>query len=242
MIQWQDFLDILILWIIVYKLLLTARGSRFADLLTALSLLFLLSVFSKYLNLHTLHWIVESLWAYITIAVIVLFQPEIRRALAGLRKTGIMRFAPAVELKSMDEIIKATVSLSSRKIGAIIVIVRNSDPKDLIEIGTGLDARVSREIILSIFHPASPIHDGAVVIKGNRILSAGCFLPISLRHDIDKVLGTRHRAALAITEETDAVAVIVSEETGKISVAMAGRFDSDMDMTALRAVLSKIFT
>ncbi len=176
------------------------------------------------------------------IALIVLFQPEIRRALAQMGEASFLTLTPAEELKSLDEIVKAAASLSARKIGALMVLERENSLNDYIEIGTAVDSKVSRELILSVFHPTSPIHDGAIVIKSNRIVAAGCFLPITLRHDIDKAFGTRHRAALAITEETDCVAVIVSEETGDISISTSGDINKKLDMTQLRANLTTLFT
>ena len=184
-----------------------------------LGILLLASLASRYLELFTIDWLVQSFWAQIVIAMIVLFQPEIRRALAHIGEAQFLNFASAEELKSLEEIVRAAVSLANRKIGALIVIERDTSLKDFVEIGTNLDARVSKELLLSIFHPTSPIHDGAVIIKGNRVAAAGCFLPITLSSELSKSLGTRHRAGIGLTEETDAVAIIVSEETGFISVA-----------------------
>ncbi|MBV6343742.1 diadenylate cyclase CdaA, partial [Candidatus Magnetobacterium casense] len=174
--------------------------------------------------------------------VVILFQPEIRQALAHMGKASFFTLTSAEEIKSLDEIVKAAVSLSARRIGALIVLERETTLKDYIEIGTLMDARITRELLLSVFHPTSPIHDGAVVIKGNKIVAAGCFLPISFRPDIDKMLGTRHRAGLAITEETDAIVLIVSEETGDISIANAGEMEKKLDMVQIREKLTDIFT
>ena len=154
----------------------------------------------------------------------------------------MQKFTTAEELKSIEEIVRAAVSLANRKIGGLIVIERETELKDFIEIGVPLDAKVSREILLSIFHPTSPIHDGAAIIRGNRIAAAGCFLPITLTTGLRKALGTRHRAALGITEETDAVSIVVSEETGSISVSMNGTLTEHLDMTTLRQLLTEAFT
>ena len=154
----------------------------------------------------------------------------------------LQSFTSAEELKSLEEIVKASVALANRKIGALIVIERETSLNEFVEIGTSLDARVTREILLSIFHPSSPIHDGAVVIKGNRIVAAGCFLPIMLRSEVDKAMGTRHRAGLGLTEETDAVAIIVSEETGNISLAIGGKLETHIEMGTLRDILTDMFT
>ncbi len=242
-IRWQDFLDIVFVSIIVYRLLLIIKGTKAAQMLIGLGLLLLASIFSGYLGLYTVNWIIQSLWAQIVIVLIVLFQPEIRRALAQMGEARFLQaFTSAEELKSLDEIVKASVALANRKMGALIVIERETSLKDFVEMGTPLDAKVSKEILLSIFHTTSPIHDGAVVIRGNRILAAGCFLPIALSSDVSKALGTRHRAGIGLTEETDAIAIIVSEETGSISLAVAGKLESRIDMEVLRNKLTEIFT
>jgi diadenylate cyclase len=241
-LRWQDILDILLVWLILYRVLLLIRGTRAVEMLIGIGVLLVMSLLAGYLKIYTIDWLIQSFWAYIVIAVIVLFQPEIRRALAQMGKSPFFRTTSAEELKSLDEIVKSAASLSARKIGALIILERDTSLKDYIEIGTYLEARVTRELLLSIFHPTSPIHDGAVVISGNKIVAAGCFLPISFRPDIDRLLGTRHRAALAITEETDAVVVIVSEETGNISTAIAGEIEKRADMAHLRNILTDIFT
>lgn len=212
-------------------------------MLIGLGVLMIASFFSSYTRLYTMDWIIQSFWAQIVIALIVLFQPEIRRALAQMGGTSFLQtFTLAEELKSLEEIVKAAVSLANRKIGALIAIERETSLKEFVEIGTPLDAKVTREILLSIFHLTSPIHDGAVVIKGNRIVAAGCFLPIALSSDIDKTMGTRHRAGLGLTEETDAVVIIVSEETGGISIASGGKLKRHIDMGTLRNILTDMFT
>lgn len=236
-------LDVLIVAIILYRLLLLIKGTRAAKMLIGLVFLLIVSGLSGYFRLYTLEWLLKSFWAYIVIALIVLFQPEIRRALARMGEAPFLQaFTTAEELKSLDEIVKASVSLANRKIGALIVIERETQLEDFIEIGTSLDARVSRELLLSIFHPTSPIHDGAVVIRGNRIIAAGCFLPIAAMPELKMAFGTRHRAATGITEETDAVVIIVSEERGEISVSSSGRLEEHIDMGTLRDMLTDIFT
>ncbi|MBF0345482.1 MAG: TIGR00159 family protein [Nitrospirae bacterium] len=241
-LRWQDLLDVLFVWVLLYRILLLIRGTRAVQMLLGLGVLLVVSLAAGYLKLYTIDWILQSFWSYIIIAVIVLFQPEIRRALAHMGKASFFTLTSAEEIKSLDEIVKSAVSLSARRIGALIVLERDTTLKDYIEIGTLLDARVSRELLLSIFHPTSPIHDGAVVINGNKIMAAGCFLPITFRPDIDKMLGTRHRAGLAITEDTDAIALIVSEETGDISIAISGEIEKNLDMIQLRSKLTDLFT
>jgi diadenylate cyclase len=237
-----DILDITLMSIILYRLLLIVKGTKAAQMMIGLAILLLASLASRYLELFTIDWLVQSFLAQIVIAMIVLFQPEIRRALAHIGEAQFLNFASAEELKSLEEIVRAAVSLANRKIGALIVIERDTSLKDFVEIGTSLDARVSKELLLSIFHPTSPIHDGAVIIKGNRVAAAGCFLPITLSSELSKSLGTRHRAGIGLTEETDALAIIVSEETGLISVGIGGKIEEKMDMGTLRNMLTDIFT
>lgn len=238
-----DLLDIVLVAIVLYRLLMMVKGTKAAQMLIGLAVLVGASIVARYFNLMTLDWLLQGFWSYIVIALIVIFQPEIRRALAKMGETPFLQaFTTAEELKSIEEIVRATVSLANRKIGALIVLERETDLRDFIEIGVPLEARVSRELLLSIFHPSSPIHDGAAIIRGNKVAAAGCFLPITLTADLRKALGTRHRAALGITEETDAVSIAVSEETGSISLAMNGRLMEQLDMTTLRQLLTEIFT
>jgi diadenylate cyclase len=242
-LRWQDIVDIILVSLILYRILLIIKGTRAAKMLLGLGVLVVVSFFSKYLELHTLDWMISSFWGQVVIVVIILFQPEIRRALAQMGESTILQsLATAEGLRSLDEIIRTSISLANKRIGALMVIERDVSLKDYIEIGTPLDARVSRELLLSIFHPTSPIHDGAIVIRGNRVVAAGCFLPITLGADISKSLGTRHRAGLGITEETDAVAIVVSEETGIISVGVDGKFDTYSEIGALRDRLTDLFT
>ncbi len=242
-LRWQDLVDIVLMSIIVYRLLLIIKGTKAAHMLMGLGVLLLASLLSRYFELYTVDWLIQSFWAQIVIAIIILFQPEIRRALAQMGETPFLHtLTPAEELKSLEEIVRATIALANRKIGALIAIERETSLKDFIEIGVSLDARVSKEILLSIFHPTSPIHDGAVVIKGNRIVAAGCFLPITMSPDISKSLGTRHRAAMGLSEETDAVILIVSEETGTISMAIQGKLETHLDMGTLRDTLTDLFS
>ena len=243
LIEWRDIIDILIVSFVLYRILLVVRGTRAGKMLIGLIVLLIATAVSKYLPLYTLDWLLQGFWAYIVIALIVLFQPEIRRGLANMGESAFLKaFTSAEELRSLEEIVRAAIYFSNNEIGALIVIQRDTDLKDFVEIGTLLDAKVSKEILQSIFHPTSPIHDGATVILGNRIVAAGCFLPIASSPNISKTLGTRHRAALGLTEETDAVAVIVSEENGAISMAIGNKLESRLDMGALRDRLTELFT
>lgn len=241
-IRWQDILDVLLVAVILYSVLLIIKGTRALKILIGLLILLIGFLLSGYVGLYTMDWLIQSLWAQIVLAVVILFQPEIRRALA---KMGEARFLPSLtsaeELRSLEEIVRASVALANRKMGALFVIERETNLEDFIEVGTPLDAKVSHELLLSIFHPTSPIHDGAVVIRGNRIIAAGCFLPLSLSAAISKTHGTRHRAGIGLSEETDAIVIVISEETGAISTAVGGKLEKNLDMGALRHFLTDIF-
>jgi len=242
-VRWQDIVDIVLMSVILYRLLLIIKGTRAVHMLLGLGVLVFASLFSSYFELYTIDWLIQSFWAQLVLAIIIIFQPEIRRALAHMGETQLFQtFTSAEELKSLEEIVRAAVSLANRKIGALIAIERTTSLKDFIEMGTQLDAKVSKEVLLSIFHPTSPIHDGAVVIRGNRIVAAGCFLPITTSPELSKSMGTRHRAGLGLTEDTDAIVIIVSEETGLISMAMHGKIETHLDMGTLRDILTDLFT
>lgn len=242
LIRWQDILDILIVTVIIYRGLLIIKGTRAAQMLVGLGVLFLVLVSAQYFGFYTIDWIIQTLWAQIVLAVIILFQPEIRRTLAQMGDARFLpSFASAEELRSLEEIVKASIAIASKKIGALIVIEKEVNLKDFIEIGTQLDSKVSREILLSIFHPTSPIHDGAVIIRGNRVVAAGCFLPLTLRRGISKAYGTRHRAGIGLTEETDAFVIMISEETGSITTAVGNKIEKNVDMGSLRDFLNESF-
>ncbi len=241
-LRWQDILDILLVAVILYRLLLIIKGTKAVQILIGLGVLLIAFLFSGYIGLYTMDWLIQSLWAQIVLALVILFQPEIRRALAQMGEARFLpSFTTAEELRSLEEIVKASIALANRKIGALIVIERETSLKDFIEIGSPLDARVSKELILSIFHPTSPIHDGAVVIRGNRVVAAGCFLPLTLSAELSKAFGTRHRAGIGLSEETDAIVIIISEETGSIATAVDGKLEKNVDMGSLRDFLTEVF-
>jgi len=242
LIRWQDILDILLVTTILYRVLLIIKGTKAAQMLIGIGVLFVALLFSKYVGLYTIDWIIQSLWAQIVLAVIILFQPEIRKTLAHMGEARFLpSFASAEEMRSIEEVVRASVALASRQIGALIVIEKETSLNDFIEMGTQLDAKVTHELLLSIFHPTSPIHDGAVIIRGNRVIAAGCFLPLTLSIDISKAFGTRHRAGIGLTEETDSVVIIVSEETGRITTAIGSKIEKNVDMGSLRDFLTEHF-
>jgi diadenylate cyclase len=242
-LQWKDWLDFAIVATILYGLFLIVRGSRALHILIGLGLLALTSLVSRWADLTMVGWIINSFWSQVVLVVVVLFQPEIRRALAriGLRTSLGKNLSPIEETRTLEEIIRAVLTLVGKRVGAIFVLERRDELKDIVELGVSLKAKVSKELLISLFMPQSPLHDGAIVIRGDRIMAAGCFLPLTLNPNVSKMLGTRHRAALGVTEETDAVVITVSEETGKISVILGGRMIQELDGSGLRETLTRIF-
>ena len=238
----QDTVDIALVYYIFYRLLLIIKGTRAFQMLVGIGLIVVALIASRTLEFYTLDWIIYSFWSQIVIAVVILFQPEIRRALAQMGERRFFKsLSPVESSKFIEEIVKASVSMANKRIGALIVLERETDLTTIVEMGTNLDAKVSKELLTSVFLPYSPIHDGATIIRGGRIIAAGCFLPLTLSTSISKALGTRHRAAVGLTEETDAVVVVVSEETGEISVVMDGNIDAGLDAPRLRKYISDLF-
>ncbi|MEX2147597.1 MAG: diadenylate cyclase CdaA [Candidatus Rokuibacteriota bacterium] len=236
--RWRDALDILLIAIIVYRVLVMFKGTRAVQMVIGLAALVGASVLAQRLELHGLQFILDSLWSLWVIVLVVLFQPELRRALAwvgqGRAFSSVFGASRRERAQVVDEVASVAETLAIRRIGALIVLERATGLRQYAELGVPLDAIVSADLLSTIFLPYSPLHDGAVFIQSTRIVAAGCFLPLSRSMQVGRALGTRHRAALGISEETDAVAVAVSEETGVISVAVDGRLDAVADMQALR--------
>ncbi|MBC5806323.1 MAG: diadenylate cyclase CdaA [Candidatus Eremiobacter antarcticus] len=227
-LAWTDALDIVLTAYFVYGVLLIIRGTRAMQILQGIALLLVLRLGAQYFHLWTVLSLLNALLIVSGVAIPVVFQPELRRALAQLGRAGFHEASSLhADRDSLERICSvlgtAAAVLSRSAIGAIVVLERNAALDDYIESGTKVDALVTPEMLLSLFAPRSPLHDGAVVIKRNRIAAAGCFLPLSEAVLFDRRLGTRHRAALGITEQTDALALIVSEETGDIAIARDGR-------------------
>ncbi len=238
----KQILDIVLVAALLYGVFQLLKGTRALQMVVGLILLLALQGVARWAELYTVDWLVTAFWSQIVLVLVILFQPEIRKALAQIGQGLFTRGLTAMEeTRTIDEIIKAAVGLVNRRLGGIFVLERENELKDSIEMGTPLDAVVTKELLISVFLPHSPIHDGAAIIKGSRLLAAGCFLPLTLNPDISKVLGTRHRAALGVTEETDAVVIVISEETGAISVVMGGKMTRELDSTGLRRVLTRIF-
>jgi diadenylate cyclase len=242
-VSWSDLLDIALVSFLIYELLLLIRGTRAVQM--ALSGGFLIGLFflSDWLQLETVNWVIRNLSAYVVVAIIVLFQSDIRRALAHFGRARFFRYferATSTD-ETLEELVTAATTLSARKIGAIMVVERQIGLRNYIEGGIPLDATITYDLMATIFQPGSPLHDGAAIVQGDRVAAAACFLPLSVNPRVSRELGTRHRAAIGLTEENDAVAVVVSEETGIISLAIAGdlerRLTADTLRIRLRALL-----
>lgn len=241
-LRWQDVLDIGIIAFVIYHLINMIKGTRAMQMIIGLVIVLMAYVSSQVLGLFTLNWILDNFLASIIVVVIVIFQSDIRRALTQVGTAPLFGGADRIERSQvLEEITKAVVALASMRVGGLIVLEREVGLNDYIEVGTPLDARVSRELLESVFLPRSPIHDGAVVIQKGKIAAARCFLPLSVDSNLSKNIGTRHRAAVGLTEETDAVAIVVSEEQGKISLVVGGKIIPDVEGTQLRSSLEKVF-
>lgn len=238
--HWKDVLEILVLAVGIYYSYLGLRGTRGLRVLTGLaSLLLGLVLVSHLFGLEVISWLLQRISAVIIIAFVVIFQPELRRMLAQLGSHRI--FGIASENKEIvEELAQTAFDLSSRHLGALIAVERGTDIQSHIESGVMIDSRLSPELIVTIFHPKTPLHDGGLIVRGDRIVSAGCIFPVSQRQDLDRNLGLRHRAAIGLTEESDAIVLIVSEETGTVSLCHKGKLERDFTPAALRARLSEL--
>jgi diadenylate cyclase len=231
-------LDILLVALIIYEVLVMIRGTRAAPMLAGLAAVAAAFYLARIGELVTLNWLVSHLLPYVVFALIVVFQSEIRHMLSDVgRRVSFLR-GSAVEGDSYDDIVLAANLFSQHQTGALIVIEREIGLRTYIESGVAMDARLSYDLLATIFRPSAPLHDGAVIIRKDRLAAAACFLPLSMNPVLSTQMGTRHRAGIGITEETDAIAVIVSEETGAISVAVGGKIERDLSVEHLREVLS----
>lgn len=237
---WRPILEVLILWFFLYRVLIFIQGTRAQQVVVGLVVLMIIAALSRVFGLTSIDWVLTKVFAIGVIAFFIIFQPELRRALARIGQNAAFRtFVRKGGL--LDEIVKACDRLSKRKIGALIAIERDIGLRNYVETGVVLDAKVSSEIIETIFSHGSPLHDGGIIIEEERIASCGSLLPLSQNPDLSKTLGTRHRAALGLTEETDAVTIVVSEETGSISVSVNGHMTKNLDHDGLRRVLRNLF-
>jgi len=238
----RDTIDIVIVAFGIYWLLLLIRGTRAVQILVGLMLLAGASLASKAFDLATLQWILDNFLSSAVLIIIVLFQTDIRRALARVGRGVFPAVSRREETQILEEVVRSAQTLADRRIGALIALERETRLNDLVEAGIAVDAAVSKDLLTSIFMPTSPLHDGAVVIQDGRIAWAGCVLPLTLREGLPEGLGTRHRAAIGITEESDAVVVVVSEETSAISVVFGGELVRDLDGPRLRELLREILS
>ena len=241
-LRWQDALDIGIIAFVVYRLIHMVRGTRAMQMIIGLVVVLLGYLTSQMLGLFTLTWMLDNFLGSIILVIIVIFQSDIRRALTQVGTAPLFGGADRIEPgQVLEEVAKAVVALASRRIGALIVLEREVGLNEYIEVGTRLDARVTRELLESVFMPHSPMHDGALVIQKGRATAARCFLPLSVDPNLSRALGTRHRAAVGLTEETDAAAIVISEEQGSISLVVEGKVTQDLDGPQMRISLERLF-
>jgi diadenylate cyclase len=239
---WWDILDILVVSVLIYEVLKLIRGTRAVQMAIGGSLLVALFYGSRWGHLEATNWLIRNLFGYLVFAVIVLFQADIRRALAHLGRAPFFRYFAKTESaeESIEELVVATSMLSTQRIGAIVAIERQIGLRNYIEGGIPLDARLTYDLVLTIFQPSSPLHDGAAIVQDDRVAAAACFLPLTVNPRLSKELGSRHRAAIGLTEENDAVAIVVSEETGAISIVVDGQIERGLTAEALRARLRSL--
>jgi diadenylate cyclase len=236
----SDFMDILLVSFILYQILLLLRGTRAVQSLAGLLILLVLFELSGILGLTSVAWLLEKFFVYIVLVIIILFQNDIRRALA--RAGGgisLTRSRTATEFQALESLIRASFQLASRRMGALIVLERHGNLDEFVEPASPLDAVVSESLLLSLFHPTSPLHDGAVIIRNERILAAQVFLPLTLSKAVSRFMGTRHRAAIGLTEETDSIVILVSEERGTVSMVVGGQIQPARDGNELREILQR---
>jgi diadenylate cyclase len=241
---WWDLLDIAIVSFLIYEFLKLIRGTRAVQMGVGTLLIVALFYGSRLAPLQTVNWLIRNALLYVAFAAIVIFQSDIRRALAHFGQAPFFRYFNRQEAadETIEEIVVAATMLSSQKVGAIIAVEREIGLRNYIESGIPLDATLTYDLLVTIFHPGSALHDGAVIIQENRVAAAACFLPLTVNPRVSRELGTRHRAAIGLTEEGDAVAVIVSEETGDISVAIDGRIERRLSHDDLQARLRTLVT
>ncbi len=245
-IRIRDIFDILIVAIAFYKLFMLIRETRAEQLTKGIFILFALTKVSEWLEFYTLNWILDTTMTVGVLAILIVFQPELRRALEYIGRSRFFTKSFA-EIKGeslkeiFSEIVDAVASLSRQKIGALIVIERETGLNEVAETGTKIEGKVSSDLLINIFIPNTPLHDGAVIIKDDTIKAAGCFLPLTDNTSLSKDLGTRHRAALGISERSDCLAIVVSEETGSISIAENGSLARYLDIKTLEQILMDMY-
>ena len=242
---WGPLLEILVITTVIYLVLKFMQGTRGAGILRGMILFFVLAflavfVARRFVGMDRVSWVLENLLTLSVIGVIIIFQPEIRRALVRLGQNPLVDFFVRTETPVVDEIVKACANMAKRRVGALIAIQRRVGLGSYIEMGTRLDADVSADLINTVFFKDTPLHDGAIIVRGDRIAAAECLFPLTENPDISKDLGTRHRAAIGLTEESDAVVVIVSEQSGRISVAVKGELMGGLSVEDLSDILTDL--
>lgn len=237
---WKPILEISFIWFLVYWLIKFFQGTHALQVLTGMVVFAVLFNVAKFFKLNTIEWVLGNLLQVGVLAFVVMFQPELRRVLARIGQNAV--FSPFLKKGgTVDEIVEASQRMAKIRRGAIIAIEREVSLQNYFETGIPIDAKVSAELLITIFAPNAPIHDGAVVIQGNRIAACGVLFPLTQSSNVARTLGTRHRAAIGLTEETDAVCIVVSEETGAISVSVYGKLTRDLDEEGLKRVLKSLF-
>lgn len=246
MIRFTDLIDVLIVTYVIYKALKFVRDTRTVQLLKGVVIIIVIMQISYFANLHTVYYILSNAMQLGVIAILIMFQPELRRALEQVGRTTIGKWfnfeeqqEQAEKSQLITEIVHSCQAMSKSRIGALIVLERETKLGEIIDTGIPLNADVSSELLVNIFIPKTPLHDGAVIVRDNKIVAAASFLPLSQNPNLSKELGTRHRAGLGVSEESDAVVVIVSEETGGISIAMGGELNVNLSGDALESVLKR---
>src|SRR6516225_1308816 len=238
--NWSGAIEILLLATAIYYGYLYFRGTRGARVFTTVAILFIfLTLVSQLLSLTVISWLLRSLTAFIAIALVVIFQPELRRALGEL---GTSRFFSSRSQKreTVEILTESIFELASKQMGALVAIERETRIQSFAESGVNLDSEISEELLLTIFYPKTPLHDGGVIIRNDRIIAAACIFPVSQREDLDRTLGLRHRAGLGISEESDAIAIVVSEETGNISICHRGKIERGFKQGQFEKRLSEL--
>lgn len=236
-----DIIDILIVTYLFYKLYVIIRGTRAAQMMVGMLFIILVSFIADWLNMNALSWIISTIKTVWVIAFVILFQPELRGALAHAGQSRLAQYFFRTQRKvKLDEIMNAVARLSMLDIGCLIVMVRENNLENFASTGTEIKAKVTSELLVTLFHPKTPLHDGAVIIKEDTIVAAGCILPLTENPNLPKELGTRHRAAIGLSEETDAFVIIVSEETGKISLTVGGEIHRNLPIDKLRSMAEEL--
>jgi diadenylate cyclase len=241
-VSWWDVLDVVIVSVLIYEALKLIRGTRAMQMAIGSVLVAALFYGSRLFPLQTVNWLIRNVLAYVVIAAIVLFQQDIRRALSQLGRAPFFRYFARAEqsAESIEEVITAAGLLAKKRIGAIVVFEREIGLRNYIESGIPIDAMLSYDLLTTIFQPSTPLHDGAVIIQETRVAAAACFLPLTVNPKLDRDLGTRHRGAIGLTEESDAVAVVISEERGEISLSLQGRIERGLSTERLRERLQTL--